>query len=70
MGNPIRKMHLKRFLEFLQLEFHSFSIISGYKVVESPYVTTLVLGSRPKQGLARLWTKREAQKSHRMLPGV
>jgi len=25
-------------------------------------VATLALGSRPKQGLARLWAKREAQK--------
>jgi hypothetical protein len=67
MGNPIRKMHLKGFLEFFQLKFHSFSIISGYEVVEGPYVVTLALGLRPKQGLARLRTKREAQKSCHML---
>ncbi len=30
-------------------------------------VATLALGSRPKQGFARLWAKKEAQESHRML---
>jgi hypothetical protein len=35
-----------------------------------PNVVTLALGSRPKQGLARLWAKREAQESHLMFPGV
>jgi hypothetical protein len=34
------------------------------------FVTTLALGSQPRQGLARVWAKREAQKSHCMLPGV
>jgi hypothetical protein len=33
-------------------------------------VTTLALGSRPKQGVARLRTKKEARESCRMLPGV
>jgi hypothetical protein len=33
-------------------------------------VTTLVLGSRLKQGLAKVRAKREAQESHFMLPGV
>jgi hypothetical protein len=33
-------------------------------------VATLALGSRPKQGLTRLWAKREAKESHHMLPGV
>jgi hypothetical protein len=33
-------------------------------------VTTLALGSRPKQGLATLQAKREACQSHLMLPGV
>jgi len=31
-------------------------------------VTTLTLGSRPRQGLARLQAKREARGSHFMLP--
>jgi predicted N-acetyltransferase YhbS len=30
--------------------------------VEIDYVTTLALGSRPRQGLIRLWAKKEAQK--------
>jgi hypothetical protein len=33
-------------------------------------VTTLALGSRPKQGLARLRGKKEAEKSHLMFLGV
>jgi hypothetical protein len=33
-------------------------------------VTTLALGLRPKQGLARLLAKREARESRRMFPGV
>jgi hypothetical protein len=34
------------------------------------FVITLALGSRPKQGLARVWAKREARESHFMLSGV
>jgi hypothetical protein len=33
-------------------------------------VATLVLGSRPRQGVARLWAKRETRESLHMLPGV
>jgi len=33
-------------------------------------VTTLALGSRPRQGLAKVRAKSEAQESHFMLPGV
>jgi hypothetical protein len=33
-------------------------------------VTTLALGSQPKQGLMKLWAKNEAWKSHFMLLGV
>jgi hypothetical protein len=32
--------------------------------------TTLALGSRPRQGLAKVWAKNEAQESHSMLPGM
>jgi hypothetical protein len=32
-------------------------------------VTTLTLGSRPKQGLAKVWAKNETQESHFMLMG-
>jgi hypothetical protein len=31
-------------------------------------VTTLTLGSQPRQGLARLWAKKETKNSHLMLP--
>jgi hypothetical protein len=31
------------------------------------FVTTLALDLRPRQGLARLWAKRETQESHYML---
>jgi len=33
-------------------------------------VATLALGLRPRQGLAKVWAKYEAQKSHFMLLGV
>jgi hypothetical protein len=33
-------------------------------------VTTLALGSRPKQGFAMLRAKKEAHKSHLMLPRI
>jgi len=33
-------------------------------------VTTLALGSQPRQGLARVRAKKEAQESHLMLPRV
>jgi len=33
-------------------------------------VATLALGSRPRQGLARFWAKKEARELGRMLPGV
>jgi hypothetical protein len=37
---------------------------------EFAIVTTLNLGLQPRQGLARLWAKKEAKKSHLMLPRV
>jgi hypothetical protein len=40
----------------------------SYYNVLSPFVVTLTLGSRPRQGLVRVQAKREAQESH--LPGV
>jgi hypothetical protein len=33
-------------------------------------VTTLALGSRPRQGVARLWAKRKTRESHHMLLGM
>jgi len=38
--------------------------------IELNIVATLALGSQPRQELARLWAKREARESCRMLPGV
>jgi hypothetical protein len=35
-----------------------------------PSVATLTLGSRPRQWLTRVRTKKEARESHFMLPGV
>jgi hypothetical protein len=34
------------------------------KKVNIQHVTTLALGSQPKQGLAKVWAKSEAYKSH------
>jgi hypothetical protein len=33
-------------------------------------VVTLALGSRPRQGVARLWAKRKTRESHRLFPWV
>jgi hypothetical protein len=35
----------------------------------SLFVATLALGSRPRQGLTKVWAKSEAQESHFMLLG-
>jgi hypothetical protein len=55
------------------MEKNFFDIIVS-NVVElfliTSHVAILTLGSRPKQGLARVRVKREARESHLMLPGV
>jgi hypothetical protein len=38
--------------------------------LEDKNVATLALGSRPRQGVARLWAKKETRESHHMLLGV
>jgi hypothetical protein len=48
---------------FVQSKFLSQNIISCF-------VTTLALGSRPRQRLAKVWAKNEAQESHFMFPGM
>jgi len=54
-------------LEHLQLNFaHK----QKHLVCKKIDVATLALGLRPRQGLARLWGKREARGSHLMLPGM
>jgi hypothetical protein len=40
----------------------------GYDLMVSIFVTTLALGSQPKQRLAKVPAKREAHESHFMLP--
>jgi len=47
-----------------------FSGVLWWKILKNGCVATLALGSRPRQGFARLWAKREAQESHFMLPGM
>jgi hypothetical protein len=39
-------------------------------MVEMDPVATLVLGSQPRQGLARVWEKKEAREAHLILSGV
>jgi hypothetical protein len=41
-----------------------------YTSKKSRYVATLALGSQPRQGLAEVRTKSEAQEPHFMLSGV
>jgi hypothetical protein len=52
---------------------NSFATMKSHEFHSKAYwmtVTTLTLGSQPRQGLARVRAKREARKSHLMLPGV
>jgi lipopolysaccharide export LptBFGC system permease protein LptF len=42
----------------------------GVLITITSVISTLALGSRLKQGLAKVWAKNEAQKSHFMLLGV
>jgi hypothetical protein len=37
------------------------------KFQNTMHVATLALGSRPKQGLAKVWAKKEAWESHLMI---
>jgi hypothetical protein len=37
---------------------------------ETPFIVTLTLGWQPKEGLAKVWAKREARESHFMFPRV
>jgi hypothetical protein len=46
------------------------SLLTFYFLGNIPFVTTLALGSRPRQGLARVQAKRETWESHFILPGV
>jgi hypothetical protein len=52
-------------VKFVYTQFHVINIFSFF-----PFVATLALGSQPRQGLARLWAKKEAHESHHMLTGV
>jgi len=51
----------------MSLEKLSLKTIFGQTII---IVVTLTLGSQPRQGLAKVWAKKEAQESHFMLPGV
>jgi hypothetical protein len=50
------------------IEFYASTIVNMDQQII--FVATLALGSRPRQGLARVQAKREARESHLMLPGV
>jgi hypothetical protein len=66
----ILKDNFKCILLYLTSPF----LANDLKVSAIPFyvsiVATLTLGSQPRQGLARVRAKREAQESHLMLPGV
>jgi hypothetical protein len=49
--------------------FNGYANATYTLIVLTSYVATLALGSRPRQGLVRVWTKSEARESHFMLPG-
>jgi hypothetical protein len=46
------------------------SLSSDVNFVWGESVATLALGSRPRQGLAKMWAKSGAQESHVMFPKV
>jgi hypothetical protein len=57
-------------IDFHIKEYLRINIIVGNKIRIIIIVATLILGSRLKQGLARLRAKREARGSHLMFLGV
>jgi hypothetical protein len=62
---------LKVFFGFYCFIFLILSLqIYCFETTMIEFVATLALGSRPKQGFARVQAKREARESHLMLPGV
>jgi hypothetical protein len=62
---------IARFLyEYILIKFGCPWIIIINQGVHFISVTTLTLGSPPKQGLAKVLAEREAQESHLMLLGV
>ncbi len=48
----------------------AYPLVHLIKLKDTNIVATLALGSWIKQGLARLWAKRETQESLHMLPGM
>jgi hypothetical protein len=55
----------------LHLKNSTFTFASLYNLIMSTFcVATLALGSWPKQGLAKVWAKKETWESHLMLPWV
>jgi len=59
MQNLIHKVYKERFKKYLY-----------YHWIVKHVIATLTLGSRPRQGLARVWAKSEAWESYFMLLGV
>ncbi len=59
-------------LQHYQIPFTLATFVNCYKLLNSRRlnVATLALGSRPRQGVARLRAKKETQESLHMLPGV
>jgi hypothetical protein len=57
----------KKIIQILQHPFRGFALEFLIAVM---FVVTLTLGSRPRQGFAKVWAKRKAQESHFTLLGV
>jgi len=60
-------MNTIKYSSSLNLHLYNLTFTHFLNIV---FVVTLALGSRPRQGLARLRAKREAQGSHFMFLGV
>jgi hypothetical protein len=60
-GSCFKKKYLRRIKPFTFV---------GIICIVVFFVTTLALGLRPRQGLVKVWDKREAREAHLILLGV
>jgi hypothetical protein len=61
--------HLRYIIAYLIIFLFLF-LLTTLNQTQYWYVATLTLGLQPRQGLARVWAKKEAQESHLMLLGM
>jgi len=69
LNHPIVDLH-KQVHGFPLVSFVHINPSNNRGIVDNCNVATLTLGLWPRQGLAKVWAKNEAQDSHFMLSGV